>query len=74
MNYLKNYLEMKKMTDKYETPDWIMNMFKDYYDPCPIAPFEDGLEAVWCARNYVNPPYSNPLPWILKAIEENKKG
>jgi hypothetical protein len=22
----------------------------------------------------VNPPYSNPLPWILKSIEENKKG
>jgi len=23
---------------------------------------------------FVNPPYSNPLPWILQGISENKKG
>ncbi len=28
----------------------------------------------WKHKTFVNPPYSNPLPWIEKAIEENKKG
>jgi len=29
----------------------------------------DGLKYVWC-----NPPYSNPLPWVGKAIESQKHG
>ena len=28
----------------------------------------------WKKFNYVNPPYSNKVPWIKKAIEEQKKG
>ncbi len=34
----------------------------------------DGLKIEWGDKTYVNPPYSNPLPWVEKAIEENKKG
>ena len=62
-----------KESDKYETPNWIMNLFRNYYDPCPINPAIDGLKSEWGNKTYVNPPYSKPLPWILKAIEENKK-
>ena len=64
------------MSDNYETPKWIMEMFKDWYDPCPINEcFEaDGLLTQWRDKTYVNPPYSDPLPWVEKAIEESKKG
>jgi len=51
-------------------------MFDGFYDPCPYNdnPQEDGLKAEWKDKTYVNPPYSNPLPWVEKAIEESRKG
>jgi len=62
--------------DNYATPNWIKSLFNDYLDPCPLNPTPeiDGLSIEWKDKTYVNPPYSNPLPWVLKAIEENKKG
>ena len=63
-----------KLTDRWTTPLWLMYIFKDYYDPCPLNPIEDGLNTNWKDYTYVNPPYSEPLKWVLKAIEENKKG
>ena len=33
----------------------------------------DGL-GDWKDKTFVNPPYSKPLIWIEKAIQENKKG
>jgi len=65
-----------KESDQCPTPDWIMNMFKDFFDPCPLNPNPtiDGLAIDWKDKTYVNPPYSNPLPWVEKAIKENKKG
>ena len=62
--------------DNYATDKKIMEMFKDWYDPCPLNdnPEIDGLKLDWKDKTYVNPPYSKPLPWIEKAIEENKKG
>jgi hypothetical protein len=67
---------MKLEKDNYPTPLWLMELFEDWYDPCPLNPnFEvDGLSLDWKDKTYVNPPYSGPLPWVLKAIEENKKG
>jgi len=44
------------------------------FDPCPVNPTFDGLKVEWGNSNYVNPPYENKVPWILKAIEESKKG
>lgn len=65
------------MTDNYTTPDWLMKIFKDWFDPCPISTGVlrefDGLGS-WKNKTFVNPPYSNPLLWVEKAIEENKKG
>jgi hypothetical protein len=67
---------MTKASDSYATVNWIQDMFPDWFDPCPLnlVPTIDGLQLDWKDKTYVNPPYSNPLPWVLKAIEENKKG
>lgn len=61
------------LSDDYKTPKWLMNIFKDWFDPCPIHG-KGGLEIEWKNKTYVNPPYSNPLKWVRKAIEENRKG
>lgn len=62
--------------DSYATPNWLMGVFEDFFDPCPFNPNfkEDGLKMDWKRKTYVNPPYSNPLPWIKKAIEEKNNG
>jgi len=65
-----------KESDSRETPDWLMELFEGWFDPCPldINPQVDGLSLDWKDKTYVNPPYSNPSKWVMKAIEENKKG
>ncbi len=62
--------------DNYRTPRWLKNIFRNWYDPCPLnsTPKFDGLKTNWLSKTYVNPPYSNPLPWVKKAVEESKKG
>jgi len=62
--------------DNYATDKWLMEIFGDWYDPCPLnpTPETDGLLLDWKDKTYVNPPYSTPLKWVEKAIEENKKG
>ena len=66
---------MVLITDSWGSPSWLMEIFEDWYDPCPL---EDqhykGLEFPWKDKTYVNPPYSNPLPWVEKAIAESKLG
>ena len=64
------------MNDQYSTDKWIMDLFRDWYDPCPLNYNYkvDGLGLDWLDQTFVNPPYSNPLAWVMKAIEENKKG
>ena len=66
------------MSDSYKTDDWILKIFEDWYDPCPFNPdwnpydYSDGLMTTWQDKTFVNPPYSNPKPWVEKAILENK--
>ena len=64
------------MNDSYATPEWLFSVFKGWFDPCPLndKPLFDGLSIDWKKYTYVNPPYSNPLPWVEKAIKEMKKG
>jgi len=64
------------MNDNYATDNRIMELFKDWFDPCPLNPNPNinGLEIEWKNKTYCNPPYSKPLKWVEKAIEENKKG
>ena len=63
--------------DDFQTDEWLMALFEDWYDPCPLCPeeelIENGLQVNWAPRGmqvFVNPPYSNPLPWVKAAIEE----
>lgn len=62
--------------DNWATPNWLMNVFENWYDPCPLndEPKFNGLNVEWENKTFVNPPYSNPLPWVEKAIEESRKG
>lgn len=62
--------------DNYATDESIMELFDTWFDPCPLNdnPNINGLEIEWKDKTYVNPPYSKPLPWVKKAVEENMKG
>lgn len=66
------------MNDNYSTDVRIMELFDNWFDPCTLSKGElrdfDGLGSNWKDKTFVNPPYSNPLKWVKKAIEENKKG
>ena len=66
------------MMDSWATPKWIMRQYEEWFDPCPLNPnWEtgvDGLDLEWKDKTFVNPPYSKPMPWIEKAIEEARKG
>jgi len=66
------------MTDKYRTDSWLMDIFEGWFDPCPIrwTPFDQecALSYDWGLRAhakkiFVNPPYSKPLPFVMKALE-----
>lgn len=62
------------MNDNYKSDDWILNMFEGWFDPCPLNPNPEinGLKIAWKDKTFVNPPYSQPLAWVEKAINENK--
>jgi hypothetical protein len=69
----------QKSNDEYATPQWLREIFATWYDPCPLNGKWDMLKEEWASthcgdRIFINPPYSNPLPWVLKAIEEYHKG
>lgn len=63
--------------DDYPTDEWIKELFEGWFDPVPISTGElrtfDGLGS-WKNKTFVNPPYSNPMPFVVRAIEENKQG
>ena len=65
-------------SDDYPTDIYILKMFEGWFDPCALSKGElrtfDGLGSDWKDKTFINPPYSNPLPWIEQAISENKKG
>ena len=35
---------------------------------------DDSLNQNWCMVSWCNPPYSNIMPWVMKAIDESKQG
>ncbi len=67
---------MSKNSDNYRTDKWLIDLFRSYYDPCPFKSDRDLLNENWAEHTkigvYVNPPYSNPKPWIIKAIQTKK--
>jgi hypothetical protein len=74
-------------SDSWRTDQFILDLVGEAYDPCPYNPRfdntrdEDGLHTDWLAmsetymqRVFVNPPYSNVMPWVKKAIKARNKG
>lgn len=61
-------------TDLWYTPKWLIRHFSNHFDPCPENPTFDGLSIEWKTPSFVNPPYSEPILWVKKAIEQQKKG
>ena len=64
----------KATSDDWGTPGWLLELiFPDnqYFDPCPWKGRgkTDGLKLDWPTDTpvFVNPPYSNPYPWVEKA-------
>lgn len=62
------------MTDDLPTPLWLRKFFTDWYDPCPLHWITDGLKVPWRDPTFANIPYSDPMPWVLKAIREARNG
>lgn len=67
---------LTKMSDQFPSDDWVLQMFEGWFDPCPLnsEPIVDGLLIDWPDRTFVNPPYSNPLPWVEKGVREMQRG
>jgi hypothetical protein len=65
--------------DSTATPPWLYKELDDEFhfdfDPCPLNrnPTFNGLSVEWGRVNYVNPPYSNKFPWIIKSLQEFAK-
>tara|TARA_Y100000401_G_C8306673_1_gene217367 strand:- start:696 stop:1082 length:387 start_codon:yes stop_codon:yes gene_type:complete len=67
-----------RSSDDYKSDKWILELFKGWFDPCPYKwietqKTENGLTVKWPHRTFVNPPYSNPLPWVEYGVEQHKK-
>ena len=74
------------LTDSYNTPKWIADRVGTFdLDPCSndrthirarqtYALPLDGLSLPWVGRVWLNPPYSNPLPWMEKLHNERAAG
>lgn len=82
----RNRPDSKSATDTWLTPRTILDPLGEFdLDPCcpPNMPWrtakrmvslpEDGLAIEWHGRVYVNPPWSDPLPWIRK-MHHHKDG
>lgn len=75
---------MSKPTDEWGTPQWLFDIldweFHFLLDACASKinfkkphyhnAEQNGLVRHWAERNWCNPPYSNQLPWVQKAIYE----
>ena len=66
-----------KRGDYWQTPIAFYKQLDDEFhftdDPCPLGA-EDGLIRDWHGVVFMNPPYSNPLPWCQKALEQSRRG
>ncbi len=74
-------------SDKWATPPEFVSALETEFgafdlDPCcemhtakaPTFYTAQGLERPWFGRVWLNPPYSNPSPWLGKAAEVTSNG
>jgi phage N-6-adenine-methyltransferase len=74
-------------SDKWATPPELVQQLEEEFgafdlDPCcephtakaPTFYTEGGLERPWFGRVFLNPPYSNPRPWLERAIKAKQNG
>ena len=67
-------------SDSWGTPIEVYKSLDDEFhfndDPCPLNddPIIDGLAREWGTSVFMNPPYSDPAPWVRKAYEESLRG
>ena len=64
---------MNRASDEWRTPDSFLSFFRGWDDPA-LPGRTDGLTREWGDPTYCNPPYSDPLPWVRKAIMEARRG
>ena len=79
-----NNKKEKGVSDEHYTPKWIFETLAITFDLDPCSPGknkchtpatvhysypQNGLELEWRGRVWMNPPYSNPTPWVKKFIE-----
>jgi site-specific DNA-methyltransferase (adenine-specific) len=74
--------------DEWGTPQWLFDAlnaeFKFELDVAAspknhkcgdfFTIYTNGLARSWTVSNWCNPPYSNQMPWAVKAVQEAAKG
>jgi hypothetical protein len=74
------YFLKTRINDSVQTPHQLYAdldaQFHFTDDPCPLNsnPRVDGLKRTWGSSTFVNPPFSDIVPWVIKAIEEMQRG
>ena len=74
---MSDFTKSKMSDDNWRTPEKIYKELDAEFhfndDPCPLNG-SGGLEREWGLSVFVNPPYSNPMPWCRKSYIESLKG